>query len=197
MNAKRLDRWLPEPAVRTHHRRATSGDPARLWAAALTVRLSDTQLLGNLIRWRIPGTRPEQTFDELFRTYPFTVLEEDDGILVSGLCGRIWTLARDYPRLGGPQAFEDWNESGTVRVLFGHWVQRGEGDRVELVSEARVQPVDPAAARRLRILWAVVGRFEPLVGAEALKAALQGVKDETVTERRSPARDRPAGTPNQ
>jgi hypothetical protein len=196
VNAKRLDRWLPEPAVRTQHRRAAAVDPARLWDAALRVRLCDTQLLGNLIRWRIPGTRPEQTFGELFRTYPFTVLEEEDGVLISGLCGRIWTLARDYPQLGGSHAFEDWDERGTVRVLFAHWVERGEGDRVELVSEARVQPVDSGAARRLRILWALVGRFEGLVSTEALGAALRRASEETVTEPSPPARDRPAATPN-
>jgi hypothetical protein len=196
VNAKRLDRWLPEPAVRTHHRRSGAGDPARLWEAALEVRLSDTQLLGNLIRWRIPGTRREQTFGELFRTYPFTVLEETDGLLISGLCGRIWTLARDYPQLGGPQAFGDWDERGTVRVLFAHWVERGAGDEVELVSEARVQPVDAGAGRRLRILWTLVGRFEGLVSTEALKAAMQRASEETVTEPRPPVRERPAATPN-
>ena len=46
---------------------------------------------------------------------------------VSGLCGRIWTLARDYPRLSGPEAFRDWDERGTVRVLFAHWAERGRG----------------------------------------------------------------------
>jgi hypothetical protein len=173
MTLERLDRWLPEPAIRTHHRRTSAVDPTRLWSAALTVRLSDTQFLGRLIRWRIPGTSPDQSFDELFRTYPFTVLEEDEGLLISGLCGRIWTLARDYPDLAGPAAFRDWDRSGTVRVLFAHWVERGEDDELELVSEARVQPVDSGAGRRLRLLWALVGPFESLVGTEALKAAVQ------------------------
>ena len=173
MNLERLDRWLPDPAIRTHHRRTSLVDPTRLWSAALTVRLSDTQFLGRLIRWRIPGTSADQSFDELFRTYPFIVLEEDEGLLISGLCGRIWTLARDYPDLAGPNAFRDWDRSGTVRVLFAHWVERAEGDELELVSEARVQPVDSGAGRRLRLLWALVGPFEDLVGTEALKAAVQ------------------------
>ena len=46
-------------------------------------------------------------FRRVFRTYPFTVLEEDEGLFISGLCGRIWTLARDYPDLAGPEAFRD------------------------------------------------------------------------------------------
>jgi hypothetical protein len=196
MSIKRLDRWLPEPAIRTHQRRSSSGDPARLWSAALAVKLSDTQLLGKLIRWRIPGTSSAQSFDELFRSYPFTVLEEGEGLLVSGLCGRIWTLARDYPELAGPEAFREWNESGTVRVLFAHWVERGERDQLELVSEARVQPVDARAKRRLRVLWALIGPFEGLVGTEALKAAVQRAENGAPHSQDGPVQDRPAGRPS-
>ena len=107
----------------------------------------------------------------MFRAYPFTVLDEDERLLVAGLCGRIWTLARDYPRLDGPEEFRDWSEPGTVRVLFGHWVHEGEDGRAELVSEARVEPTDRSAALRLRALWTVIGGFEPLVAAEPLTLA--------------------------
>ena len=172
MSLSRLDHWLPRPDVCTHHRRAAATDEDDLWRAALGVRLSDTRALGRLIRWRIPGTPADQSFGELFRSSPFTVLEEDAHLLVSGLCGRIWTLARDYPLLDGPGDFRDWQEPGTVRVVFGHCVSSTEG-RTELVSEARVQPVDRVAALRLRILWRLVGPFERLVGAEALTAAVQ------------------------
>jgi hypothetical protein len=196
MTLERLDRWLPEPTIRTHHRRASVVDPTRLWRAARTLRLSDTRFLGRLIRWRIPGTSADQSFDELFRTYPFIVLEEGEGLLISGLCGRIWTLARDYPKLAGPQAFRDWDRSGTVRVLFAHWVERGEGDEFELVSEARVQPVDAPAERRLRVLWALVGRFESRAGTEALKAAVRRAENGAPRSQDGPVRDRPAARPS-
>jgi hypothetical protein len=195
MTLERLDRWLPDPAIRTHHRRASLVDPARLWSAALTLSLSDTPLLGRLIRWRIPGTSPDQSYDELFRTYPFIVLEEDERLLISGMCGRIWTMARDYPDLAGPEAFRDWDGSGTVRVLFAHWVERGEGDAFELVSEARVQPVDGRAQRRLRVLWTLVGPFEGLVRTEALKAAVGRAENGVPRSQDGPVRDRPAARP--
>jgi hypothetical protein len=166
----RLDRWLAEPAVRTHHRRTAATDPDALWEAATGVRLRDTRRLGHLVRWRIPGLAPSLTYHDMFRAYPFTVLEEDERFLVAGLCGRIWTLARDYPRLDGAGAFARWDEPGTVRVLFGHWVRAADGGS-ELVSEARVKPVDRAAALRLRALWTVIGPFERLVGAEAIAVA--------------------------
>jgi hypothetical protein len=169
-DTRRLDAWLPEPVVRTHHRRAAASAPDELWRAANGVRLSDTRTLGRLVRWRIPGLRATLTYGQLFRDYPFTVLDEGEHHLLAGLCGRIWTLARDYPRLEGPDDFAGWEEPGTVRVLFGHWVEETEGGSA-LVSEARVAPVDRTAGLRLRTLWKVIGPFERLVGAEAIAAA--------------------------
>ena len=98
--------------------------------AAVDLRLSDTRTLGHLVRWRIPELDAKLTYGELFRAYPFTVLDEGEQHLLAGLCGRIWTLARDYPQLAGPEAFARWDEPGTVRVLFGHWVEpAGSGSR--------------------------------------------------------------------
>jgi hypothetical protein len=166
----RLDDWLPEPVVRTHHRRTAPVPADDLWRAANGIRLSDTRTLGRLIRWRIPGLDGGLTYGELFRGYPFTVLDEGEHHVLAGLCGRIWTLARDYPRLGGPDDFARWDEPGTVRVAFGHWVEAG-ADGSALVSEARVEPVDRTASLRLRALWKVIGPFERLVGAEAIASA--------------------------
>ena len=173
----RLDDWLPHPAVRTHHRRASRVGAGGLWDAALKVRLADTLALCRLIRWRIPDTPADASFGKLFRSYPFIVLEEGPHSLVSGLCGRIWTLTRDYPVLQDRTAFREWDEEGTVRVLFGHWVEATGGDEVELVSEARVQPSDGRAALRLRALWAAIGPFERLVGAEGLTAAVRHAEE--------------------
>jgi hypothetical protein len=170
MSKGRLDSWIASPTVRIHHRRRAAAEEDALWEAASSVRLRETRRLGRLVRWRIPGLDPAMTYHDLFRGYPFTVLEESDRFLVSGLVGRIWTLARDYPRLDGPDAFAQWSQPGTVRVLFAHWVEP-DGDGAELVSEARVDPVDRVAALRLRALWSVVGPFQRLVGAEPLALA--------------------------
>jgi hypothetical protein len=188
MTVPRLDDWLPNPAVRTHHRRSSLVDADELWRAALGLQLSDTVALGRLIRWRIPDTPPAQTFGELFRSYPFTVLEEDRRLLVSGLCGRIWTLTGDYPALAGADAFRDWSEPGTVRVLFAHWIEPAAPDEVQLVSEARVDALDRGAALRLRALWAAVGPFERLVGSEALGAAVRRAESQAPAPRAANAR---------
>jgi hypothetical protein len=166
-----LDAWLPDPAVRTHHRRTARATPDELWSAASGVRLADTRTLGRLVRWRIPGTPADLRFRELFAAYPFMLLDEGDGFSVSGLCGRIWTLTRDYPRLEDPEAFRVWDRPGTVRVLFAHWVEPDAEGRSALVSEARVRPTDVHAALALRALGGLIRTFERLIATEPLTVA--------------------------
>jgi hypothetical protein len=162
--AAELDDWLPDPQVRTVHRRRADASDEALWEAASSVRLDEARTLGRLVRWRIPGTPPDRTFRELLATYPFTVLDEGERWSISGLCGRIWTLNRDYPRLQGAEHFRAWDEGGTVKVLFAHWVEGGE-----MVSEARVKPVDRRAALRLKAIWLAMGHWERLIGAEPMR----------------------------
>ena len=120
-----LDAWLPDPAIRTRHRRATAAPADRLWDAAGALAVDATGPLGRLVRWRIPGLPPGETFRGLFAAPPFTVLDEGERWSVSGLVGRIWTLRRDYPRVEDASAFAAWAQPGTVRVLFAHWVVDG------------------------------------------------------------------------
>jgi hypothetical protein len=157
----RLDAWLPDAVIHTRHRRTAAATPDRLWACARSIR----------------GTGACSTFDGVLRTYPFAVLEEGEDWLVSGLCGRIWTLARDYPRLDDASRFRDWHEPGTVRVLIAHWTNPATDGRTEIFSEARVAPVDRSAALRLRALWVGIGPFDRLVGAEGLSAAVRRAEE--------------------
>lgn len=166
-----LDAWLPQPQVRTRHRRPARAGAEALWHAAEAVRIRDAPTLGRAVRWRIPGTSPDLSFRDLLRSYPFAVLAEGDGWSASGLCGRIWTVRRDYPRIEGLDDFLAWRQPGTVRVLVANWVEPDGPDRATLVSESRVAPVDGAAGRRLRALWMVVGGLERLIGGEVLRVA--------------------------
>jgi hypothetical protein len=175
-----IEQWAGEPGVRSFHRRVVDTDPEALWEAAKTVRLNDTRTLGRLVRWRIPDTPGDITFHELFQTYPFTLLDEGPTWSLSGLAGKIWTLQRDYPRLGGPDDYESWNQPGTVRVLFAHWTRPTDNGGAELVSDCRVEPMDRRASIRLKTLWALISQFERLIGSEPLKVAAsraQGRRD--------------------
>jgi hypothetical protein len=171
-----LDTWLPSPTIRTRHRREAAASPADLWSAARRLPVDATGPLGRLVRWRIPDLPPGVTFAALFAAPPFTVLAEGEYWSVSGLVGRIWTLRRDYPSLRDAASFTSWSQPGTVRVLFAHWVQPTDDGRAALLSEARVAPVDRRAELRLRALWTVVGRWERLIGGEALSRAVRSAE---------------------
>ena len=167
-----LDAWLPDPEITTRHSATAAVAPAALWAAARSVRLDETRTIGHLVRWRIPGVPPDRSFLELLCEDPFTLLDEGPQHAISGLCGRIWTLSRDYGELAGPDDFLAWSEPRTVRVLFAHWVTANAGGTGSTIySEARVAPTDRIATMRLRALWLAVGPFERLIGAEALALA--------------------------
>jgi hypothetical protein len=172
VSAPDLDRWLAEPVVRVHHRRTARASPDALWAAAGTVTLRDTRVLGQLVRWRIPGLAGDLSYFDLFAGPPFVALHSDQRAFVSGLCGRIWTLRRDYPQLPGPQAFTDFDEPGTVRVLYANWVEELPGGRAAILSETRVQPIDRGGRLGLMAVTPLIRAFEKLVGSEALAAVV-------------------------
>ena len=158
-----MDAWLPgrtRPSARTTAA-AGGADPDALWdAAPARVRLSDTRSLGRLVRWRIPGLarRPD-----LRRAVPRLPVHGARGgrarCSSPGLCGRIWTLARDYPRLAGAGGVRArWDEPGTVRVLFAHWVAPdGDGRRRAGLARRACSRPTASAALRLRALWTVIG----------------------------------------
>ena len=76
------------------------------------------------------------------------MLDEGPHHSISGLCGRIWTLARDYAELAGPDDFLAWSEPRTVRVLFAHWVAPSPATgAARCYSEARVAPDRPRSRR--------------------------------------------------
>jgi hypothetical protein len=168
-----LDAWLPRPQVRTRHERSSDADGDSLWRAAAAVRVRDAPLFGWAVRWRIPGTSPDLPFRELLRQYPFTILDEGERHSISGLCGRIWTLARDYPSIAGPAEFQAWREPGTVRVAIAHWVEDAQNGGSVLISDARIEAIDSRASARLRVLWALVGRFDRFIGREPLATAVR------------------------
>ena len=170
-----LDEWVPETGVRVLYSRQSTASPDRLWRAACELPLSETGLLGRLVRWRIPGLRRTLTVEELFREAPFMVLAEPEHALVSGLVGRIWTLRRDYPQLSRPDEFRSWTRRGTARVAFAHWVEpTKQGAR--LSTEVRVQSFGNRGRLGLAAVRPIVGRFGPLVGSDGLAAAVRAAE---------------------
>ncbi len=168
-----LDDWLPAPAIQVRHGRHSGAPPEALWEAAQRVRLGETGLLGRLIRWRIPGTAPEIGFGQLFREPPFTILEEREHALLSGVVGRIWTLRRDYPHLGDPEQFRGWSERGTARVLFANWAASSDANTASLHSEVRVDVFGAQGRLGLAAVRPLISGFHHLVGSEGIAAAVR------------------------
>jgi len=172
-----LDKWLADPIIRVAHRRHSAASADDLWQAAEAVRLADAAVLGRLVRWRIPGLARDAGFNDLFRQPPFMVLEEGEHLLVCGLVGRIWTLRRDYPRLGSAQEFQEWSEGGTARVVIANWAQAGngdgDGDGSTLVAEARVEAIGARGRLGVSAVRPLVRSFQHLIGSEAINAAVR------------------------
>jgi hypothetical protein len=175
-----LDRWLDNPLVRVEHRGHSTAPAPALWQAAREVTLAETSMLGRLVRWRIPGTALNISFDQLFRTPPFIVLEESEdhgrSALVCGLVGRIWTLRRDYPRLDEPEEFRDWSRRGTARVLFAHWIETPDpdpGHGATLASEARVEAIGSQGRLGVAAVRPLVRTFGHLIESDGIVAAVR------------------------
>jgi hypothetical protein len=168
-----LDHWLADAAVRVAHRRESTASADELWQAARSVRLTDTALLGRLVRWRIPGLDRDMTFDGLFREPPFMALAEGERALVSGLVGRIWTLRRDYPQLDSPEDFLNWTVRGTSRVVLANWVEQSPDGRAALASEVRVQGLGSQGRVGVAAVRPIVRAFQNLVGSEGIGAAVR------------------------
>jgi hypothetical protein len=168
-----LDKWMADPSMRVVHRRESSVSADELWEAAKAVRVSETAVLGRLVRWRIPGLRRDVSFDALFREPPFMVLEEGEHALVSGLVGRIWTLRRDYPELDSADDFQQWSKRGTARVVLASWVVATEDGRSALSAEARVQAIGAQGRIGVAAVRPVVRAFQNLVGTEGIGAAVR------------------------
>jgi hypothetical protein len=167
-----LDPWLSNPAVRVVHARRSRAGAEELWRAARTVRVRETALLGRLVQWRIPGTPGELSFDELFRRAPFTVLEEGERSLVSGIVGRIWTVRRDYPELGDAEDFRHCEVPGTARVVFALWAVEERGG-ARLSSEVRVSPIGAQGRFGVAAVRPLVAAFHQLIASDGLAAAIR------------------------
>lgn len=165
-----LDDWLPQPTVRVTHHRVTAASADRLWNEASILQIDDCAALGRLVRWKIPGLRPNLTFDRMLREPPFVLLHESPHRVLSGLAGRIWTLHGDYPDLRSPDGYRAWDEAGTARVLFGIWMDAApSGSR--LTVEVRVQALGLKGRIGVTALGPLIRSCEHLLGAEALRAA--------------------------
>lgn len=125
------------------------------------------------MRWRIPGTTAEQSFEQLFTGPPFVMLERAEHALVAGIVGRIWTIRRDYPQLSEPEQFAGWSAPGTARVVFANWVDAADGGGATLTAEARVEAFGVQGRVGVAMVRPLIAAFHELVGSDGIEAAVR------------------------
>ena len=194
----RLDTWMPQPLVTSHHAMTVEAPLAHTYAALLDTDFSRHPLVVALMAsrmlpafvvspaatWRKAREARARTVGRLktLLSADFALLEEaPPHELVLGLTGRFWTPS------GGlvptrPETFRDPVPAGLARVAWNFHLMPLDAGRTVLSTETRVACGDPATARRFTWYWRLI---KP--GSAAIRwAILHQVKR---TAERTPPRD--------
>ena len=134
----------PTPTVRTHHRRPADGRRRTLCGTRrATLRLVRHAHARPARPLADPGPRARADLRRAVPRLPVHRARGGRARTCSPACaggsGRSPATTRGST---GPRRSPAWDEPGTVRVLFAHWVETDATDGAELVTEARVQPTD-------------------------------------------------------
>jgi hypothetical protein len=175
-----LDELLPGFDVNEVHTRELSGEPAAVLAAARAVTPGEIRFMGALLSLRsLPGrirrtaveTRPEEPFIEQALRLGFVLLGERADEVVVGAIGRFWSPAGNRPlRFRDRGEFLAFEKPGYAKALMNIAV-RPQGSGTLLSTETRIASTDPAARRRFRAYWMLVGPWSGLIRREWLLAA--------------------------
>jgi hypothetical protein len=171
-----IDRHLPAPEVRSRHETRVDAPPERVWAALRALELGGSPVVRALFALRsLPGLLSRRgparrglgmDMAALLRT-GFVVLDEAPGDeIVLGLVGRFWQPTGGLLRVD-PAEFATFDRPGYA-VAAWNFTLRGQGPAT-LATETRVRCTDPAARRRFRAYWALVGPFSGLIRREMLR----------------------------
>jgi hypothetical protein len=156
-----LDQWMPEYDVAARYEAAVDAPPERVWRGIQEMRSGDLAIarwLMTLRRWDF--RRPPQIpMLEAMTREGFLLLEQrENEEVVIGVAGRFWTHSGGVVRLASPEAWRAYGEDGSARATMNF---RIENRRV--ITETRVQTFGPAARRRFRLYWTLVGPFSGLI----------------------------------
>ena len=122
---------------------------------------------------RAGESRTAGTYPDRLERFGFTRLAEITGReLVFGLAGRFWRPDGGLRRLSGREDFQSFTEDGCVKTAWNLRIVVVGAGRCVLSTETRIQCFGPAARRKFRLYWTLVGPFS---GAIRM-GLLRGVK---------------------
>lgn len=181
----RLDAWMPQPLVTSHHAVTVDAPLADTYAALLDTDFSRHPLVVALMAaravpafavapvatWRKAREARARTAGRLktMLSADFALLDEaPPHELVLGLTGRFWTPS------GGlvptrPETFREPVPAGLARVAWNFHLTPLDARRTTLSTETRVACGDPATARRFTWYWRLI---KP--GSAAIRWAILG-----------------------
>jgi hypothetical protein len=148
-----------------------------VWRALLAHRFGASPVARALFFLRGYGRRALSsgggTLPETIVCFGFTKLDEIPGReRVFGIAGRFWRLDGDLRRLADREAFAAFAEDGCVKASWNLRVEAVDEGVSQLSTETRIVPLGPAARRKFRIYWSLVGPFSGLIR----RSLLHGVK---------------------
>jgi hypothetical protein len=197
MPMTRLDTWMPQPLVTSHHEVTVEASLADTYAALLdtdfsrhplvvvlmAVRVLPAFVVAPVATWRKAREARARTAGRLktLLSADFALLEEaPPHELVLGLTGRFWTPS------GGlvpsrPETFRDPVPAGLARVAWNFHLTPLDAGRTQLATETRVACGDGRTARHFTWYWRLI---KP--GSAAIRWAILGQVKRTAERR--PAR---------
>lgn len=113
------------------------------------------------------------TFAEKLECFGFTKLDEDPGReLVFGIAGRFWRPDGGLRRIADRKAFLEFSEDGCVKAAWNLRIDDAGGGSCALSTETRIAYFGPAARRKFRLYWTLVGPFSGFIR----RGLLRGVR---------------------
>ena len=145
-----------------------------MWRALLAHEFGASPVTKALLFLRGYGRRALSigagTLPEKIARFGFTKLEEvPDREVVFGIAGRFWRLDGDLRHLADREEFLAFAEDGCVKGAWNLRVEPSDSGAV-LSTETRIQYFGPAARRKFRLYWTVVGPFSGLIRRGLLRS---------------------------
>jgi hypothetical protein len=150
-----------------------------VWEAILARDLAGSPLARVLLAIRGYGSRAfaesRGTFPDKLVRFGFTRLEEDPGReLVFGIAGQFWRFGGGLRPIADREAFLRFAEDGCVKAAWNIRIGDVHGDLCDLSTETRVQSFGPAARRKFRLYWGLIGPFSGAIRTGLLRGIRRG-----------------------
>jgi len=119
------------------------------------------------------------TFTERLVRFGFTKLDEvPQREIVFGIAGRFWRPDGALRSLRDREAFLAFAEDGCVKAAWNMRIDESHSDACSLSTETRIQYFGPAARRKFRLYWTIVGPFSGALR----RALLRGIRRRTLAD---------------